>query len=179
MSLSHFDEKSGIVPFKTEWGSWWQTVYEVHIEVNLPANTRSKDVSVKIQPNYIECIVHKNTIFKGKLFSTVHADDSVWTIEDGKILNIVISKADYAEKEQIWEALLEDGRYQPDAWTIHEMRKKIDLEKFQIENPGMDFSRARLDKCYDTMPGSKISATDETSSHVKMETADGNCGGCK
>lgn len=64
MSLSHFDEKSGIVPFKTEWGSWWQTVYEVHIEVDLPVNTRSKDASVKIQTNYIECVVHKNTIFK-------------------------------------------------------------------------------------------------------------------
>lgn len=72
MSLSHFDEKSGVVPFKTEWGSWWQTVHEVHIEVNLPPNTRSKDVNVKIQTNHIECIVHKNTIFKvSDLFSNL------------------------------------------------------------------------------------------------------------
>lgn len=63
MPLSHFDEKSGIVAFKTSWGSWWQTVDEVHITINLPNNTKSKDVKVKISANRIECIVHGNIVF--------------------------------------------------------------------------------------------------------------------
>lgn len=70
---------------------------------------------------------------QGKLFGTVHSDDSVWTIEDGCLLTIVMSKANYEKKEEIWEALLHDGHYQPDPPTLHEMRKKIDLEKFQLE----------------------------------------------
>lgn len=75
--------------------------------------------------------------FQGKPFSTVKEDDSVWTIEDGdggkRILSIVLTKADYVGKEKIWEALMDDRSYQPDPMTFHEMRKKIDLEKFQLE----------------------------------------------
>ena len=29
------------------------------------------------------------------------------------------------------------------------MRKKLDLERFQLENPGFDFSGAKLDKKYE------------------------------
>jgi len=66
-NLSHFDEKSGVVSFNTEWGHWWQTVHEVHIEVNLPKNTKAKDVSVKVCPNEINCIISKETVFKVQL----------------------------------------------------------------------------------------------------------------
>jgi hypothetical protein len=63
-SLSHFDEKSGIVSCITDWGCWWQTVHEVHIEVSLPKNTKGKEVSVKVCPNEISCIVCNNAVFK-------------------------------------------------------------------------------------------------------------------
>jgi len=63
----------------------------------------------------------------------VHADETVWTLEDNKLLNIVLGKADVSLKDEIWESLLEGGVYQPDANTLHEMRKKLDLERFQIE----------------------------------------------
>lgn len=33
----------------------------------------------------------------------------------------------------MWESLLADGKYQPDAWTLNEMRKTLDLERFQME----------------------------------------------
>lgn len=71
---------------------------------------------------------------QGKLFRTVHADEAVWTLEDnGSLINIVLPKADYSKKEIIWEALLMDGKFAPDPRTLLEMRKKIDLEHFQIE----------------------------------------------
>ena len=63
----------------------------------------------------------------------MHPDEAVWTIEDKSTLNIVLPKADYSKKEIIWEALFVDGRYKPDPLTLHEMRKKLDLENFQIE----------------------------------------------
>uniref|UniRef100_A0A1B6JK04 CS domain-containing protein n=1 Tax=Homalodisca liturata TaxID=320908 RepID=A0A1B6JK04_9HEMI len=153
MSLSHFDEKSGVIKFNTAWGCWWQTVFEVHLSVNVPNNTKSKDVRINISANNIECIVHNTIILKGQLYKTVHPDDSVWTIEDGCVLDIILSKAEYEGKDTLWEALLKDRSYQPDPLTLHNMRQKLDLEKFQLENPGMDFSRAKLSKCYDNMPG--------------------------
>lgn len=63
MDISHFDEKSGIVPCNTEWGRWWQTVDELHIEVTLPVNTKSKDVKVNVTNSSITCQILGKTLF--------------------------------------------------------------------------------------------------------------------
>lgn len=63
-NLSHFDERSGVVSCRTDWGCWWQTVHEVHIEVNLSKNTKAKDVSVKVRATEINCTVCKEVVFK-------------------------------------------------------------------------------------------------------------------
>lgn len=71
---------------------------------------------------------------QGNLFRKVHADETVWTIEDnGTLLNIVLAKADFVKKEIVWESLMVDGSFRADPITYNEMRKKMDLEKFQIE----------------------------------------------
>lgn len=64
----------------------------------------------------------------------MHAEEAIWTLEDeGSLLDIVLPKADYKKKEIVWEALFADKRYQPDPKTMLEMRKKLDLEMFQME----------------------------------------------
>ena len=63
-SVSHFDEKSGIVPFTTEWGRWWQTMDEVHVELTNLDNIKSRDVSVKITPTSIECTIRGKTVLQ-------------------------------------------------------------------------------------------------------------------
>ena len=109
-------------------------------------------------------------LFQGKPFDTISEDDSVWTIEDQSLLRIQLVKAFRKTKDQTWMSLLstnsvednfetrpEEGdaemcttsTYQPTAFVLNEMRKKLDLEQFQRENPGMDFSRAKLQKKYD------------------------------
>ena len=45
----------------------------------------------------------------------------------------MLAKVDAKLKDEIWESLLENDCYKPDPYTLHEMRKKMDLEKFQIE----------------------------------------------
>lgn len=45
-SMTHFDERSGVVPALTPWGSWYQTIEEVVVLVNVAAGTRGRDVSV-------------------------------------------------------------------------------------------------------------------------------------
>lgn len=73
------------------------------------------------------------SVKQGNLFKAVHGDDSLWTIEDGSVLDIVLSKADTFKQDEIWESLLEGDGYKPDPLTLHEMRKKLDLERFQLE----------------------------------------------
>ncbi|KAL7645187.1 UNVERIFIED_CONTAM: hypothetical protein RMT77_003572 [Armadillidium vulgare] len=152
---TNFDERSGIVPCFTEWGSWWQTVNEVNIEINVPEGTKSSLVKVLVKPSTILVTVAGNEIIKGNLYSIVREDETVWTLEDRKKVSIVLVKSDPITKETIWEGLLKD-QYLADPLTIHEMRKKLDLEKFQIENPGFDFSGAELSKCYDKVPESLL-----------------------
>ncbi|KAF4532866.1 hypothetical protein B566_EDAN001469 [Ephemera danica] len=149
--LSHFDEKSGVIQAKTCWGRWWQTVHEICIEIDLPPNTRAKNCSITIKPSYIECVIQGNTVIKGGLYGVVRADENVWSIEGG-VLNILLSRSDHAVKEAVWTSLLKDGTYQMDPLTLNETRKKLDLERFQLEHPGFDFSRAKLAKCYDKVP---------------------------
>lgn len=70
--------------------------------------------------------------FQGALPRPVYAEETIWTIEEGHLC-IVLAKSDYSVKDDMWESLLADGKYQPDAWTLQEMRKTLDLERFQIE----------------------------------------------
>lgn len=68
MAASHFDEKSGIVPCNTEWGRWWQTLDELHIEVKFPVCIRSKDVKVNVTNSSITCQILGKTLFSVSLF---------------------------------------------------------------------------------------------------------------
>ncbi|KAG7173294.1 NudC domain-containing protein 2-like, partial [Homarus americanus] len=135
---TNFDEKSGIVPYKAPWGRWWQTVAEVHAEVDIPAGTKSKFIQVTVKPSHIKVVVLDKVIIEvsktsmGKLYAVVRTDETVWTLEDKKILHIVLSKADACSKETLWEGLLADD-FLADPWTAQEMRKKLDLERFQID----------------------------------------------
>jgi len=148
MEISHFDEKSGVISAPTPWGRWYQTAAEVGIEVEVEKGTRGKDVVIEIKPSRISCIVRNQEIFKGKLYHTVVEDESTWTIEDKKLVRIQLIKACHKSNDLCWLALLED-QYQPDPTILNEMRKKLDLEQFQKENPGFDFSNAKLDKRYE------------------------------
>lgn len=61
-----FDEKSGVVWFSTEWGCWGQNIEEVLIKVDLPEHTTSKQVTCKITPKSIQCVVKGKIIFEVK-----------------------------------------------------------------------------------------------------------------
>ena len=49
--MARFDEKSGLVPCDTSWGTWAQTIDEVFLEINLEEGTKSKDIKVDIGAN--------------------------------------------------------------------------------------------------------------------------------
>lgn len=64
MALSHFDEKSGIVPCRTDWGQWWQNIDEIHVEITSFTNLKSKDVVVNITPNSLRCVCKSQIVLE-------------------------------------------------------------------------------------------------------------------
>ena len=62
--MSNFDERSGVVPCQTPWGSWAQTIDEVFIEVNVAEGTKGKDVSCQISSQSINLVVAGKEIVK-------------------------------------------------------------------------------------------------------------------
>lgn len=65
----HFEERSGVIPCKTAWGSWSQTMEEVFIEVNVPPGTPAKEIKCTIGSKQIELRVKDQQIFKVWLFT--------------------------------------------------------------------------------------------------------------
>lgn len=62
--MAHFDEKSGYIRCKTEWGQWWQTNEEVFIEINVPQGTLAKDIKCAFAPKHIKIAVKGETVLE-------------------------------------------------------------------------------------------------------------------
>ena len=65
--MSLFEEKSGLVVSKTDWGSWAQTIDDVVIEINVPQGTKAKDVRCRITPKSLTVFVRDAEIIKVSL----------------------------------------------------------------------------------------------------------------
>ncbi|KAG9490846.1 hypothetical protein GDO78_006270 [Eleutherodactylus coqui] len=134
----NFEERSGVVPCETPWGSWYQTMEEVFIEVQVPPGTQSRDIRCKLGI--------RDIALTGRLYDSTISDESTWTLEDKKLIRIVLTKSN-RDAGNCWPSLLE-GEYSADPWVQDEMQKKLTLERFQRENPGFDFSRAEISGNY-------------------------------
>ena len=66
--------------------------------------------------------------------------ESYWMVEDDE-LHILLAKM---KKGETWACALE-GHQALDPMMLEETKKSILLERFQEENPGFDFSEARMD----------------------------------
>ncbi|NP_001016379.1 nudC domain-containing protein 2 [Xenopus tropicalis] len=143
---AHFDERSGVVPCQTPWGCWYQTMEEVFIEVKVPDGTLAKEVQCKLGSRDISLVVKGKDILKGKLFDSTISDEATWTLEDRKLIRIILTKTN-RDAGNCWTSLLE-GDYSADPWIQDEMQKKLTLERFQRENPGFDFSGAEISGNY-------------------------------
>ncbi|XP_026690226.2 nudC domain-containing protein 2-like [Ciona intestinalis] len=145
---SNFDEKSGTVECKTDWGLWYQTAEEIVVEVQVPEGTRGKEVSVKISHNHVSCKLKDKVYFDGDLFEFVDTEESVWSLEDRKLVRILLAKAKKTNGT-CWKSLFLDGSCAPDEWTFDQMQRKFTLEKYQVQNPGFDFSSASISGNYE------------------------------
>ncbi|NXR14711.1 NUDC2 protein, partial [Semnornis frantzii] len=141
-----FEERSGVVPCETPWGRWYQTLEEVFIEVRVPPGTRAKDVSCSLQSRHIALSVRGQGVLQGKLFDSTVTDEGTWTLEDRKLIRVVLMKTN-RDAGNCWTSLLEN-EYAADPWVQDQMQRKLTLERFQRENPGFDFSGAEISGNY-------------------------------
>ncbi|XP_022644301.1 nudC domain-containing protein 2-like isoform X2 [Varroa destructor] len=132
--------------FTTEQNGGWR-----RISVQ-SAGTRAKQMDVRMTTRELHVSCNGKKILGGRLHRPIRPGESTWTIEDGDKVTVLLVKAQSAKSEDVWSSLLED-EFKADPMTLMEMMKKLDLEKFQIENPGFDFSNAVLSKKYDSLPG--------------------------
>lgn len=119
---------------------WKQTLEEVTVSIALPAGTRGKDVVCKIENKHLLVKVNSKTLIDGELCQPVKASECTWSIEDRKLLVVVLQKL---KRHDAWTGLLV-GQDAIDAVTLEKMNKQMMLEKFQSENPGFDFSGAEF-----------------------------------
>ena len=70
--MSNFDEKSGIIACKTDWGSWWQTMEEINIEINTGEPISAKVVKCEIKPKQLKVSVN------GKVLIDVSLERYFW-----------------------------------------------------------------------------------------------------
>jgi len=75
---------------------WTQTLEEVHVYIPVNPNTKTKDLDIKIETS--KCFVSikgQTPILNADWPEKIKADDSIWTLEDGKdgkVIHLAITK---------------------------------------------------------------------------------------
>ena len=67
-------------------------LYYTDSNVNLH-NILGKDVNVEITPSHILCEIKGSLILDGELFDNVIVDESTWSVEDKKLVRILLTKS--------------------------------------------------------------------------------------
>jgi hypothetical protein len=78
---------------------WTQTLSEVDLKIPVPEGTKSKQIIVEFKPKKLKVGIkgQSNMIIDEELDKPIKSDDCLWTLEDGKLLNIVLSKKNQME----------------------------------------------------------------------------------
>ena len=98
------------------------------------------ELQVRIETNKLTIGIKGNPPFlEENLGGSVKLDESFWMIEDDE-LHVQLCKM---KKGEAWTSACK-GHQALDPITQEEIKKNILLERFQEENPGFDFSQAKM-----------------------------------
>ncbi|KAF9924902.1 hypothetical protein BGZ65_008079 [Modicella reniformis] len=114
------EEEQAALPYK-----WKQTLIEVDVSIEVPKQTRPKDLIVDIKANYLKVGFKGQTpIIDGPLHRAIKTEDSAWTLIDqssGKELNIQLEKFKGTEW---WKCVIE-GHAEVDTTKITPENSKL------------------------------------------------------
>ncbi|XVF52115.1 hypothetical protein PTKIN_Ptkin04bG0238900 [Pterospermum kingtungense] len=87
--------------------SWGQNLQEVTVTIPVPQGTKSRDVLYDVKTNYLKVgLKGQAPIVDGQLFGAVKPSDSYWSLEDQKMISVLLTKCD---KSNWWKSLLKGG----------------------------------------------------------------------
>ncbi|XP_074576835.1 protein BOBBER 1-like [Curcuma longa] len=103
-SSSEPDEKDGLRKPNSGNGldldkySWIQSLQEVTVNIPVPQGTKSRFVTCEIKKTHLKVgLKGQPPVIDGELYQPVKADDSFWSIEDGKSISILLTKQNQME----------------------------------------------------------------------------------
>jgi len=111
--------------------SWSQDLHNVVVQIPLPQGTTSRQLTVRIKAKHVFVSwkgKESEPIIEGELCEKVKVDDSLWSIEDGRYLNINFEKA----YEAIWNCMIK-GDKEIDPKTVDNSKR---VEDFDLETQG-------------------------------------------
>eukprot|EP01112_Ceratiomyxa_fruticulosa_P020981 TRINITY_DN728_c0_g1_i1.p1 TRINITY_DN728_c0_g1~~TRINITY_DN728_c0_g1_i1.p1 ORF type:complete len:172 (-),score=32.39 TRINITY_DN728_c0_g1_i1:142-657(-) len=101
--------------------TWTQTLPDVTVNVPIPQGTKGKDLIVKITKEHLTVKVKGETIIDGDFHQKVKASDSMWQIEDGKVLVLELQKVNDMEW---WKSVIK-GHTEIDTSKIEPENSKL------------------------------------------------------
>jgi len=137
---------------------WEQKLEDVTIYIPAPP-VPSQEIHCQIYPHHLELGVkslvqsQKQYFLNEETFGLVDVSESTWYLEDATTLIVYLAKA---KKGEVWELALKGNTtvkaesrnskqsLQMDPLSKREIQKEMMLERFQEENPGMDFRGAEF-----------------------------------
>ncbi|SCM20399.1 CS domain protein, putative [Plasmodium chabaudi chabaudi] len=117
---------------------WEQTIDEVNIYINMNSNINKNDLDINIKSKRVNIgLKGAESFLEGELFSLIDEECSYWYIDDN-ILHILLTKV---KKAEVWNCVFK-GHKNLNAVDENNTKKKMLLERFQMEHPNFDFSSA-------------------------------------
>ena len=134
---------------------WEQTLDDVTIYVLAPPFvTRGSQVNCKISTNRLQLGLQggQQWFLNEDTYGTVDVSESTWSLEEEeeksrsqRVITIYLTKA---HRGELWEAALQGNKRAAvatlDPFAKEQVKKDLLLERFQEENPGMDFRGAEF-----------------------------------
>lgn len=110
---------------QTDKYTWNQTVYDVDVQIKLPAGTRSRDLKVVIEPKKIFVALKNdlsNPLLDGELFDRIKAEKSNWILDEGTLI-FNLEK----HKDNVWKSVI-IGDAEIDPTKVESTRKMEDFD---------------------------------------------------
>ncbi|KAH3744544.1 Nuclear distribution protein C [Pelomyxa schiedti] len=140
MEAFKHDRKAFVYEGRTIY-EWDQSTDEVNIYTTPPPGVKARDIACTIDVDKVRLGLKTAPplLNDEKLHAPIKKSDSFWTWEDG-VVHITLTKQ---RKNEVWPSVfVRHGQLNP--VEQEEARKRILLERFQEEHPGLDFSGAQM-----------------------------------
>lgn len=107
---------------QTEKYTWTQTINSLDMYINLDQKVKTKDIKLEITYKKLYVSVKNEVIIDGEFYKHIKPEDSIWTLEDNRVIHVCIEKLNGME----WWS------------TVIKGDSEIDVKKIVPENSRME-----------------------------------------